>query len=43
MQRDDHRTAYLEQERVVNANFIGSQAGLSQQNSRVLCRDNSLL
>ena len=21
MQRDDHRTAYLEQERVVNANF----------------------
>ena len=43
MQRDDHRTAYLEQERVVNANFKRNQAGLSQQNSRVICRNSSLL
>ena len=38
MQRYDHRTAFLEQERVVNANLMKSQAGLSQGNSRVVER-----
>ena len=41
------RTAYLKQEGGVNANVIanviGNQAGLSQQNSRVICGEYSLL
>ena len=43
MERYNHRSAYLEQGRVVNANFKRSQPGLSQQNSRVVCRGYSLL
>ena len=35
MQRYDHRTAYLEQERVVNANFIRIGPGFIRRNSRV--------